>query len=88
MERVFRTIAEPLALFFAVAALLAVLRARELGGRQLVAAGILSGLSFLATQKSVYFNVALGLGLVADAALARRYAAGVARGAWLVLGWT
>ncbi|WP_189465558.1 hypothetical protein, partial [Mesorhizobium sp. M2D.F.Ca.ET.223.01.1.1] len=35
MERVFRTIAEPLALFFAVAALLAVLRARELGGRQL-----------------------------------------------------
>ncbi|RWA74942.1 hypothetical protein [Mesorhizobium sp.] len=88
MERVFRTIAEPLALFFAVAALLVVLRARELGGRQLVAAGILSGLSFLATQKSVYFNVALGLGLVADAALARRYAAGVARGAWLVLGWT
>lgn len=88
MERIFRTIAEPLAVFFAVAALLVVLRARELGGRQLVAAGILSGLSFLATQKSVYFNLALGLGLVADAALMRRYAAGMARGAWLVLGWT
>lgn len=88
MERIFRTIAEPLAVFFAVAALLVVLRARELKGPQLVAAGILSGLSFLATQKSVYFNLALGLGLVADAALMRRYAAGMARGAWLVLGWT
>lgn len=88
MERIFRTIAEPLAVFFAVAALLVVLRARELRGWQLVAAGALSGLSFLATQKSVYFNVALGLGLVADAALTRRYAAGIARGAWLVLGWS
>ncbi|MER9302637.1 hypothetical protein NKJ06_24375 [Mesorhizobium sp. M0293] len=87
MERIFRTIAEPLAVFFAVAALLVVLRARELSGRQLVAAGILSGLSFLATQKSIYFNLALGLGLVADAALAKRYAAGMARGAWLMLGW-
>ncbi|RUT96007.1 hypothetical protein EOD23_31385, partial [Mesorhizobium sp. USDA-HM6] len=88
MERVFRTIAEPLAVFFAVAALLVVLRARELEGRQLVAAGVLSGLSFLATQKALYFNLALGLGLVADAALMRRYASGMARGAWLVLGWT
>ncbi|RWC64484.1 hypothetical protein [Mesorhizobium sp.] len=88
MERIFRTIAEPLAVFFAVAALLVVLRARELSGRQLVAAGILSGLSFVATQKSIYFNFALGLGLVADAALAKRYAAGMARGAWLMLGWT
>ena len=88
MERVFRTIAEPLAVFFAVASLLVVLRVRELKGWQLVAAGVLSGLSFLATQKSVYFNLALGLGLVADAALMRRYAEGIARGAWLVLGWT
>ncbi|MFT4161536.1 hypothetical protein, partial [Shinella sp.] len=53
----------PLAVFFAVAALLVVLRARELSGRQLVIAGVLSGLSFLATQKSIYFNFALGLGL-------------------------
>ncbi|RRH96483.1 hypothetical protein EH240_22785 [Mesorhizobium tamadayense] len=88
MERIFRSIAEPLAVFFAVAALLVVLRARELRGWQLVAAGALSGLSFLATQKAAYFNLALGVGLVADAALMRRYAAGVARGAWLVLGWT
>lgn len=88
MERIFRTIAEPLAVFFGVAALLVVLRARELRGWQLVAAGVLSGLSFLATQKSLYFNLALGLGLVADAALMRRHATGIARGAWLMLGWT
>ncbi|MDX8464890.1 hypothetical protein RFM26_04240 [Mesorhizobium sp. VK23B] len=88
MERIFRTIAEPLAVFFAVAALLVVLRARKLRAWPLVAAGALSGLSFLATQKSIYFNLALGLGLVADAALMRRYATGIARGAWLVLGWT
>ncbi|MDX8451529.1 hypothetical protein RFM98_02040 [Mesorhizobium sp. VK9D] len=88
MERIFRTIAEPLAVFFAVAALLVVLRARKLRGWQIVAAGGLSGMAFLATQKSIYFNLALGLSLVADAALMRRYAAGVARGVWLVLGWT
>ena len=87
MERIFRTIAEPLAVFFAVAALVVVLRARELRSSQLVVAGALSGLSFLATQKSIYFNVALGLGLVAEAALMRRYTTGVIRGAWLVLGW-
>ncbi|TPJ28677.1 glycosyltransferase family 39 protein [Mesorhizobium sp. B2-8-3] len=88
MERAFRTIAEPLAVFFAAASLLVVLRARELRGGQLVAAGLLSGLSFLTTQKSIYFNLALGLGLVADAALMRRYAEGIARGTWFVLGWT
>ncbi|MER8660318.1 hypothetical protein NKH34_04160 [Mesorhizobium sp. M1148] len=87
MERIFRTIAEPPAVFFAVAALLVVLRAPGLRARQLVAAGMLSGLAFVITQKSVYFNVALGIGLVADAALMRRYATGAVRGGWLVLGW-
>lgn len=88
MERVFRTIAEPLAVFFAVAALLVVVRAHALSARHILAAGVLSGLAFLATQKSVYFNVALGLGLVTDAAMMRRYSTGLARGACLVLGWT
>ena len=88
MERIFRTIAEPVALFFAVAALLVVVRARPVTSRAIVLAGALSGLSFLATQKSVYFNFALGVALVADAALARRYLLGIQRGAWLVLGWT
>jgi hypothetical protein len=88
IERIFRTIAEPLALFFAAAALLTVLRGRAEEARTVVVAGILSGLSFLATQKAVYFNLALGLALVADAALARRYGEAVKRGAWLVMGWT
>ena len=88
MERIFRTIAEPLALFFAVAALLVVLRGQADKPRTILAAGILSGLAFLATQKALYFNLALGLGLLADAALARHYLAGIRRGAWLVLGWT
>ena len=88
MERVFRTIAEPPAVFVALAALLVILRAHALSARKVMVAGVLSGLAFLATQKSVYFNVALGLGLVADAALMRRYATGIVRGAWLVMGWT
>ncbi len=87
-ERIFRTISEPVAVFFAVAALLIVLRANSLRAKQLLIAGILSGMAFLTTQKSVYFNVALGLGLIADAALARRYLDGIVRAAWLVLGWT
>lgn len=87
MERIFRTIAEPLALFFAAAALLVVLRGSADKPFRILAAGVLSGLSFVATQKAVYFDVALGLGLVADAVLARRYPRAIIRGAWLVLGW-
>src|SRR5687767_9588993 len=70
MERIFRTIAEPVALFFAVAALLVIVRTGASRPRAILLAGVLSGLSFLATQKSVYFNFALGIALVADAALA------------------
>jgi hypothetical protein len=86
IERIFETRAEPLATFFGAAALLAALRSRD---RRwwILAAGVLSGLAMLSTQKAIYFNVALGLALVGDAALDRRYAPGVARGAWLVLGW-
>lgn len=87
MERIFRTRAEPLAVFFAAAALLVVLRGQADRARTLIAAGILSGFAFLATQKAVYFNVALGVALLADAALARRFLVGIVRGSWLVLGW-
>lgn len=87
IERIFRTIAEPLATFLAAAALFVLLRGDPDRPRTLVAAGVLSGLSFLATQKAVYFDVALGMALVADAALARQYRAGILRGAWLLLGW-
>ena len=88
IERIFRTIAEPLAVFFAAGALLAALRGQADRAGTVIAAGMLSGLSFLATQKAVYFDVALGLALVFDAALARRYRAGIARGVWLLLGWS
>jgi len=87
LERIFRTIAEPLAVFFAAASLLVVLRGRADQERTTIAAGILSGLSFLSTQKAVYFDIALGLALLGDAALARRYVDGIKRGGWLLLGW-
>lgn len=87
IERVFRTIAEPLAVFFAVGALLVVLHRRADRPLTILAAGILCGLSFLTTQKAVYFDVALGVALIADAAIARRLRAAINRGAWLVLGW-
>lgn len=87
MERIFRTISEPLALFFAVAALLVVISGNSASARRIVVAGVLSGLAFLTTQKSIYFNVALGTGLLVDASIARQYKAGIERGAALVLGW-
>ncbi|MGZ2411716.1 hypothetical protein ACUXST_001113 [Sphingomonas sp. F9_3S_D5_B_2] len=87
LERIYRTIAEPVALFFAVAALALVLRGSADRPMRLVAAGVLSGLSFLCTQKALYFDVALGIALVGDAALRRQCGGAVARGAWLVAGW-
>jgi hypothetical protein len=87
IERIFETRAEPLAVFFAAAALLVILRGRADQARTVVVAGVFSGLAFLTTQKSVYFNVALGLALVADAAVARGYLHGMRRGGSLVLGW-
>ena len=86
IERIFETRAEPLATFFGAAALLVAVRASDRSLR-IAAAGVLSGLAFLATQKAIYFNVALGLALVGDAALSRRFALGFERGSWLVLGW-
>ncbi|MCB2059965.1 MAG: hypothetical protein KDE21_05625 [Novosphingobium sp.] len=87
MERIFRTISEPLAVFFAVAALLALLRGNADRPVRIVVAGVLAGLSFLATQKAIYFDVALGLALVGDALATRRLAVGMVRGTWLVAGW-
>jgi hypothetical protein len=87
MERAFRTRSEPLALFFALTALWIVTsRRHEL--KFIALAGALSGLSFLATQKAVYFNFALGLALVADAAIRRRPVRALSEGAVLVLGWS
>lgn len=87
IERIYRTIAEPLALFFAVAALLVIVRRSAEHPGRLIAAGALCGLSFLATQKAIYFDVALGIALVGEAVLGGRPRAGLERGWWLVLGW-
>lgn len=86
-ERIFRTRAEPIALFFAACALLVIVRARSIDAKVLLIAGVLSGCAFLTTQKAIYFNVALGLGIVADALWQRQFGLSVKRGAFLVAGW-
>jgi hypothetical protein len=88
IEQIFRTRSEPLAVLFGVAALLVVMRGARPTAWRIAVAGILSGLAFITTQKSIYFNVALGLGLLLDAFLVKDFLRGVARGALLVLGWT
>ncbi|MFP5597363.1 hypothetical protein [Kluyvera sp. 142486] len=87
MERIFRTRAEPLALFFALAAVLVILRGHSLNARKIFIAGILSGLAFLVTQKSVFFNLALGLGVVMDATLRKDVITAIVRGVYLTMGW-
>lgn len=87
IERIFRTRAEPLAVFFSIAALLIVLRGDSISAKRVLVAGMLSGLSFLVTQKAAYFNLALGLSLIIEAFLARRYSFCITRGLYLVLGW-
>lgn len=87
IERIFRTIAEPLAVFFAAAALLVALLGNTVTYKRVLFAGLLSGLAFLTTQKSVYFNLALGLGLTLDALLNGDWKSSLKRGVWLVAGW-
>lgn len=86
IERIFETRGDPLSVFFAAAALLVAVRGRDRRW-PVFAAGVLGGLAFVSTQKAVYFDFALGVALVADAGLERRFAEGLARGALLVLGW-
>lgn len=87
MERIFRTRSEPLALFFAMAAVVVILRGHPLIARKIFIAGILSGLAFLVTQKSAFFNLALGLGLVIDVMLRKDFIAAIVRGFYLTAGW-
>ncbi len=88
VERSFRLRSEPLAILLAALALYAVIRTEADRTQALLSAGILAGLAFVTTQKSVYFNVALGAGLVLDAWISGRIFAGFRRGALLVFGWT
>lgn len=87
IERVFRIRADPLALFFATAALYWIVSRDTQHLKTVLIAGCLSGLSFLATQKAVYFNVSLGLGLIIEALSRREIRVALSRGAVLVTGW-
>lgn len=87
IERSFRLRSEPLAILFAALALYTVIRAPADRARTLLIAGLLSGLAFVTTQKSIYFNVALGAGLVLDAWASGRLLAGLRHGTLLVVGW-
>lgn len=87
MERSFRLRSEPLAIFFAAMALYTILQGNAERARSLLIAGLFSGLAFVTTQKSIYFNVALGGGLVIDALASRQIIPGLRRGALLVTGW-
>ncbi|WP_238368506.1 DUF7056 domain-containing protein [Mesobacterium pallidum] len=87
IERGFRLRSEPLALFFAASALWVVIRHDANRARTILIAGLLSGLAFVATQKSAYFNFALGSALVVEALVARSVVQALQRAALLIAGW-
>ncbi|MDE9449952.1 glycosyltransferase family 39 protein [Aliiroseovarius sp. Z3] len=87
IERGFRLRSEPLATAFAALAVLVVIRYEADRAKTLLIAGLLCGLAFVTTQKSVYFNFALGAALVVDAICMRSVTRAIKRGGLLVLGW-
>lgn len=87
IERGFRLRSEPLALLFAAMAVLVIVRYEADRAKTLFIAGLLSGLAFVTTQKSVYFNFSLGAALVVDAICVGSVTRAVKRGGLLVLGW-
>jgi hypothetical protein len=87
IERSFRVQSEPQAILLAAIALWIVVRGPMEHLRFIAFAGILSGLAFVTTQKSVYFNVALGAGLVLDALAQRSVKEAVRRSLALIGGW-
>jgi hypothetical protein len=87
MERIFELRSEPPALFFAAIALFVTVRGDADRARTMLAAGVFSGIAFLTTQKSLYFDVALGIALIGDAAVRRHWLQGAERVAWLLFGW-
>lgn len=87
IERGFRLRSEPLALLFAAMAVLVIVRYETDRAKTLLLAGLLSGLAFVTTQKSVYFNFALGAALVVDAICIGSVSRAVKRGSLLILGW-
>lgn len=87
IERGFRLRSEPLATLFAAMAVLVIVRYESDRARTLFIAGLLSGFAFVTTQKSVYFNFALGTALVIDAICMNSVVRALKRGGLLILGW-
>jgi len=86
MERIFRVRSEPLALFFASLALwVATMEKRTLA--KIVWAGLFSVAAFLTTQKSIYFNVALGVALVVNEFATRDKKAAIKTALAFTAGW-
>ncbi len=86
IERIFRVRSEPLALFFASLALWVVtMEKRTLG--KIAWAGLFSVAAFLTTQKSVYFNVALGVALVVNEFATRDKKAAIKTALAFTTGW-
>lgn len=88
MERSFRLRSETPAILFAALSVWVLVAADGLPriGRAM-AAGVLTGCAFLCTQKAVYFNVALGLGLVTAVWLHAGVLPALRQGVGLVAGW-
>jgi hypothetical protein len=86
MERSFRIRGDTLAAFFACAALwMATWKRQRILGP--LGAGVLVGLAFLSTQKSVYVVAAIGLGYLVAGALDRDRVAVFRNGGLYGLGW-
>jgi hypothetical protein len=86
MERIFRVRSEPLALVFAIVSLWLLTIEKQTATKILVA-GLFAGASFLTTQKSVYFNLALGSGLVVDALITDSIGSAAKKAFLLLGGW-
>ncbi|MDH3254166.1 MAG: hypothetical protein OEM62_04165 [Acidobacteriota bacterium] len=86
LERSFRLRSDSFASVFAVLALWAIAR-REPGRGWSAAGGILAGLAFLCTQKSIYFLIALvvGYALAWASSPTRRL---LSTAGWMIAGWT
>lgn len=87
IERGFRLRSETVALFFATAALFTLVHPAHENARRVFVAGLFCGLAFACTQKSIYFNFALGAGLVTARLADRAPARAVRDGAILIAGW-
>jgi hypothetical protein len=86
IERIFRVRSEPLALFFTMMSLWLVSSKRQAASK-IFLAGIFSGLSFLTTQKAIYFNIALGSALIINGLMTSSFKSTTMSIFLLISGW-